>query len=157
MEVEQGDVFVDPFVHQDVGDYHYSFLSRYGSAFDPFGKVILHQDDILIPTYCPVERSYQVDRYSLIEGSMFGLFTVASYGSFAASSSCASLTLRLHILLHLWPVESSFYQGSSPYYSLMSSHSVVVACLENLGSERLAVGAHHLPLGIGCSLFPLAV
>ncbi len=54
VEVERGAVFVDPFMHQDVGDYH-SLLSRYGSAFDPFGKVILHHDDILIPTFCPVE------------------------------------------------------------------------------------------------------
>ena len=110
VEVERCAVFVDPFVHQDVGDYH-SFLSRYSSAFDPFGKVVLHHDNILIPTFCPVEKSYQVDRHSLVEGFMFGLleFTMASYGSFAASASCASLTPRLHVLLHPWPVESSFY------------------------------------------------
>ncbi len=103
-------MLVDPFVHQDIGCYQ-GFLSRYSSAFDPFGKVILHHDNILIPTFCPVERSYQVDRHSLIEGSMLGLleFTVDLYGSFAASASGASLTPSFHVLLDSWPVESSFY------------------------------------------------
>ncbi len=110
VQVEWCAMFVNPLVHHDVGYYHDPF-SGYSSAFDPFGKVVLHHDNILIPAFCPVERSYQVDRHSLIEGSMFGLleFTVASHGGFAASASCASLTPRFHVLLHSWPVELPFY------------------------------------------------
>ncbi len=72
-------------------------------------------------------------------------FTMASYSGFAVSASCASLTTRLNVFLHSWPVDSSLYKGSSPHHSLMSSHGVMVACLENLGSERLG----GPPLAIG--------
>ncbi len=80
---------------------------------------------------------------------------MASYSGFAVSTGCASLTPRLDILLHSWPVETSFYQGSSSHYSLMSSHGVIMTCLENLGSGRL--GGHYLPVGIACNLFRPAV
>ncbi len=104
-----------------------------------------------------MKRSYQVDRHPLVEGSMFGLleFTVVSYSSFTMPASCASLTPRFYVFLHLRPVKPSLDQGSSPHYSLVGGHGVVVACLKNMGSERL--GGHHLPLGIYCNLLPPAV
>ncbi len=65
-------VFVDPFMDYDVHHYH-SFFGGYRSTFSPFGKVVLQHDNILIPTLCPMERSNQVDRHSLVESSMSGL------------------------------------------------------------------------------------
>ncbi len=80
---------------------------------------------------------------------------MAPHSGLAASTRRASFTPHVNVLLHIWQVETSLYQGSSLHYSLVSSHGMMMAGLDNLGSERL--GSHHLPLGVGCSFFSLAI
>ncbi len=80
---------------------------------------------------------------------------MASYSGLATSTRCASFTPCFRVLLHFRPVETSLYQGSSPYYSLVCSHSVMMVGLKNLGSERL--GCHHFWVGFALVLKSLSV
>ncbi len=53
VQVEQGAVFVDPFLDYDVATTIASLLGN-GSAFITFSKVVLQHDNILVPTFCPM-------------------------------------------------------------------------------------------------------